>query len=86
MIINPAKPTTAQVKGAIGVLLAVSETVRTLGRVASGELYALLNAKGVSLEAYESIIRTLKNTGLISESGHELRWTGPQFESAEVAR
>lgn len=63
--------------GSIQVLKAVAETIRELGEVPSGHLYAQLMGK-MNLEQYQSMIRILKDTGLISESGFVLKWCGPQ--------
>lgn len=46
--------------------------------VPSGHLYAMLMSSlpGLSLEAYQSLISTLKSMALIHESGFLLTWTG----------
>ena len=35
----------------------------------------------MELAAYERIIGTLKNAGLVAESGHLLKWIGPTFHT-----
>jgi hypothetical protein len=68
-----------EVRAALGVLMAVSETIRDLGEVPSGVLYSQLMG-AVSLSAYEKIIGTLKGAKLVEETpGHLLRWVGPKI-------
>lgn len=55
---------------------AVSEAIRTLGEVPSGELYAQLCGQ-LDMNAYMSIIALLKRTGLVVERAHMLKWAGP---------
>lgn len=73
---NTTRPTAAQIKAALGMTVAVAETIRELGSVPSGHLYAQLMNK-VDLVGFESLIRNLKNAGLVSESAHMLTWIGP---------
>lgn len=73
-----ADVTKDDVKAALGVLLAVSETIREVKEVPSGVLYSQLMGT-VSMTAYEKIISTLKGAGLVSESNHVLRWVGPEI-------
>jgi hypothetical protein len=63
------------VKAALGILGAVADTIRELGEVPSGHLYAHLMSK-LSLEQYEQVIGVLKQAGLITESNHLLTWVG----------
>lgn len=77
-IMNPARPTAAQVKAAFQMTLAVSETIRELGEVPAGHLYAQLCAK-VSLEGFQKMIGQLKNAGLVTEQSHLLKWVGPKL-------
>jgi hypothetical protein len=71
----------AQIKAALQITAAVAEAIRELGSVPSGHLYAQLCGK-LSLQQYESIIHLLKNTGLVSESFHELTWIGTANKEA----
>lgn len=73
-----ADVTKDDVKAALGVLLAVSETIREVKEVPRGVLYAQLMGT-VSMTAYEKIISTLKGAGLVEESNHVLRWVGPEI-------
>jgi hypothetical protein len=71
-------PTTRQVNAALAVTIAISETIRELGEVPSGHLYAGLIGE-ISLQDYERIIGVLKNTWLVREDpSHLLTWTGPE--------
>ena len=62
---------------AVNVTLAVSESIRELGEVPSGTLYAALIGK-VNYAGYEAILQTLTNAGLIQVMpSHMIRWVGP---------
>ena len=65
-----------QVRAALETVRAVADAIRELKRVPSGELYAQLMPV-MDLATYERVIQTLKNTGLVAESGHLLEWRGP---------
>lgn len=71
--------TSQQNRSAFMILAAVTEAVRSAGRVPSGTIYAALLGK-VSLEGYQSMLRTLKGAGLVKEVAHELIWIGPVIE------
>jgi hypothetical protein len=75
-IMNPTTPSKADVLAALKIAAAIAETIREVGEVPSGTLYAQLCDR-MSLEAYEGFIRALKAAGLVSESAHLLTWTGP---------
>jgi hypothetical protein len=63
---------------AVKVVLAVAEAIREAGEVPSGTLYAVLCGQ-MSIHTYETVVRTLRNAGLIEERMHLLRWIGPTF-------
>jgi hypothetical protein len=67
--------TKEQIKAALALTLAVGETIRELGEVPSGHLYANLMGR-LTLEDYQGVIRALKRTGLVTEDHHVLRWVG----------
>lgn len=71
-----------QVKAALNMILAVSETIREAGQVPSGTLYAALMSK-VDLGGYNRIIDTLKGAGVIREENHCLIWIGPKAEASK---
>jgi hypothetical protein len=71
------QPTPDQVKAVLEILVAVGDAIKELGRVPSGHLYARLMDK-LSLEQYNTVIRKLKETGLVKEEAHELIWIGPR--------
>ncbi len=81
-IMNPSRPTAAQVNAALQLTLAVAETIRECGEAPAGTLYAGLCGR-VSLEGFQKMIQQLKNAGLVSESAHMLKWTGPNFEGGK---
>jgi hypothetical protein len=62
---------------AFKVVAAIGETIRDLGEVPSGHLYAQLMSR-MSLDTYNKIIGILKQTKLVKESGHLLTWIGPK--------
>lgn len=68
-------PTLEQTREALKVVQAVAEAIRELKTVPSGHLYTQLMGK-ISLDTYNKIITTLKNTGLVEEKAHELIWKG----------
>lgn len=73
---NSPRPTPAQIKAALGMTVAVAETIRELGSVPSGHLYARLMDK-VDLAAFEAMIRSLVNAGLVKDQSDMLTWIGP---------
>jgi hypothetical protein len=69
-------PTKDQVKAAMAIVLAVGETIRDLGEVPSGHLYAQLMGR-FTLGEYEKIIDTLVGAGVVEKTpSHLLRWVG----------
>ena len=75
-------PTKEQITASLRIMVAVTEAIREAGRIPSGVIYATLIGK-VSHEGYQSLIRTLTNTGLVQElPTHELVWTGPELKGA----
>ena len=65
--------TTTQIQGAIKVVAAIAETIRELGSIPSGHLYAQLMGR-MTIEQYNGVIDTLKNAGLVREESHLLIW------------
>ena len=62
-----------------GLIAAVAETIRDLGSVPSGHLYAQLMGH-MSFESYEAIIGWLVRSGVVRrEPSHLLVWTGPNL-------
>jgi hypothetical protein len=61
---------------AIQLLAVIAETIRELGAVPSGHLYANVMSY-MSLDIYNLIISTLKKAGLVEEKAHLLTWIGP---------
>jgi hypothetical protein len=74
---NTENVTKQQIRAAIEATAAVAEAIRELRSVPNGELYAQVMGK-MDLEYYNGILRTLKNAGLVEETGHVLRWVGPE--------
>jgi hypothetical protein len=55
----------------------VAETIRDLGQVPSGHLYAGLMGT-ITLDQYQTIIGILKEAGVVEECNHLLTYTGPK--------
>jgi hypothetical protein len=67
------------VKAVVDVAMAIAETVRELGEVPSGTLYASVMTMGLSLKEYEGVLNVLTRAGLVSKDGnHLIRWVGPK--------
>jgi hypothetical protein len=72
------------VKATIGLILALTETVREAGETGapSGVLFAAFNAKGISLRTYERLEAVAIGSGMIEKRGLILYWVGPQEVAA----
>lgn len=80
-IINPAPPTPTQTAAAFNAVAAISEAIRELGSVPSGELYARV-ASHLDLKSYQAIIDLLKRCDLVRESkARMLTWIGPELDA-----
>lgn len=61
----------------------LAKTIRELGEVPSGHLYAMVMGQ-MNLEQYNRIIQVLKDTKCIEERNYLLKWVGqPKDESAK---
>jgi len=67
--------TKERLTAAFNTIVAVANTIRELGQVSSGVLYAQLMGV-MDLETFTALIRTLKNTGLVTEENYLLTWVG----------
>jgi hypothetical protein len=67
--------TREQVADALTTMRAVVETVRDLGRVPSGTVYATLMSR-MDLSAYNKMVSLIVGTGLVRLENHELVWVG----------
>jgi hypothetical protein len=64
----------ARMQAGFTLLHALAETIRFLGEVPSGEVYARLSGR-ITLGDYNQAISILKRTGLVTETrSHLLRW------------
>lgn len=66
-----------QVRGAALVVAAVAATIRDVGPIPNGHLYAQLMGK-MDLETYTKILDLLKRADLIKEENHVLTYIGPK--------
>lgn len=64
------------VTAAVKIVIAVSDAIRALGSVPSGELHARL-ATQMGPHSVNYIVNCLKSEGLIEEVGGVIYWTGP---------
>jgi hypothetical protein len=78
-----AEVTKEQVKAAVNTVIVLSETIRELGEVVSGTLYAQVMGH-MSFENYQAAIALLKRAELVSEAGNVLRWIGPEIAKGKV--
>ena len=77
--------TKEQVGAVVDVIRALADTIRELGSVPNGHLYAQV-MEVLDLPTYERAIAMLKRAGLVAESGHLLTWAcPPALESKAVA-
>ena len=67
---------TNQNERAVQTVLAVAETIKELGKIPSGHLYAQLMGH-LRLSQYTAIINILKKNGVVKKEGFLLIWTGP---------
>lgn len=73
---NTQSATKQQTQDSITMIFAITETIRELGEVPSGHLYAGLMHK-ISLNSYEAVISMLIRANLVKRSYHLLTWIGP---------
>lgn len=62
-------------QAALQIVVALGETIRSLGSVPSGHLYAQVMGQ-ISLEVFNGAIGVLKKTGAVKEENHLLTWVG----------
>jgi hypothetical protein len=65
--------TSDQVKAAIETIRAIADTIRSLGSIPSGELYARV-MQYIPIDSYNRIIDILVNSGLITKTNNLLTW------------
>lgn len=70
------QPSAQQIEAALAVAKALADTIREVGRVPSGHLYARVCGH-LDIHSYEAVIGSLKRAGLVIEKNHELIWVGP---------
>lgn len=71
---------------AVQVVAAIAETIREVGEVPSGTLYAGLMAKGCTFPQYEKILGVLVRSGLVRVKNHLVTWIGPLKGEIKGAR
>ncbi len=71
---QPLKPVTKEeIAAALAMCKAIADTIKELGSVPSGHLYARLMGT-LTLSQYNNIIRVLKEGKFIKEENHLLTW------------
>lgn len=74
-------PSKSEVKAALAIVRAIADTIRELGSIPSGHLYAQLMGH-MELTHYNQILGILKRSGMVAESeSHLLTWKGPKHEN-----
>lgn len=68
-----SNPSASETKAAIAIVLAIADTIRELGSVPSGHVYAHVMHR-LSLGQYAAVIELLKKTGKVKEENHLLIW------------
>ena len=68
--------TTEQISDAITMLQVIAESIRDLGEVPSGHLYAAVMGS-TDLLTYERVVGLLVRSGLVALRGDLLIWVGP---------
>lgn len=67
-----------EITSALSIVGVIGESIRELGQVPSGHLYAVVMSGGMDLAQYEQAIGLLKRSKLVAEdASHMLTWTGP---------
>ena len=73
-----------QLRAAIGIVGAIADAIRDLGRpVPAGHLYAIVCGK-LSLEEFNQIIAILVNAGIVTKNGDMLE-TAPSYRKGVQA-
>ena len=67
--------TPAEVKTAIKIMAAVASSVKELGRVPSGHVYAMLMGR-MDFQQFQAMENCLLKTGLVKKEGDEYVWKG----------
>lgn len=76
----------ARMQAGFTLLHAIAETIRFLGEVPSGDIYARLAGR-ITLGDYEQAISILKRSGLVTETrSHLLRWNKAAEQGKWAAR
>jgi hypothetical protein len=70
----------AEIAATLQIVKAVADTIRDLGSVPSGHLYAQLMSS-LTLEQYQRVIDLLKRAGLVKEVHYELTWIGTKGDT-----
>ena len=62
-----------RVKAGLSLMVAVAETVKDLGQVPSGHLYAVLMDQ-MTFDQYNRIVDIMKRAGMVTEQNNQLTW------------
>lgn len=69
--------TPEQRRAALEVVQVITEAIRELKEVPSGELYARLMPHGISIGNYQTFLDMLQGAKLIQVKNHLITWVGP---------
>jgi hypothetical protein len=67
-----------RIKAATGIVVAVAEVIKEVGRAPAGSVYLALSQYGCSLDTFWKIVSLLESAGAIKKEGDELVWIGPK--------
>lgn len=73
-----------KISAALDVMRAVADAIKEAKRIPSGHLFAMLMEHGCSIEQFQTIVNTLKSTGLISEQNYELIWNLKEAQNENI--
>jgi hypothetical protein len=76
-VVDAKRQVKREVEAAFAAVQAIAETIRSLGSVPNGVLYAQVMGY-LDLAAYDRVIGILKRTRLVTEENHLLTWAGPK--------
>lgn len=73
--------TPKQIEAALATVLVIGDTIRDLGEIPAGHLYAQVMGH-LGIESFDAAIDCLVRAGLVRrDNSHLLRWVGPKLES-----
>lgn len=80
--------TTLEQRQLVVIVRAIAETIAESGPLGApaSSVYLALQAFGLGMDTYKSVIGSLKSAGLVREANHTLYWTPGERSSAQPNR